>query len=154
MTNKIVKNEQWSMKQLISKIDNKDITKPKFQRKKKWSIFQEKPNIPNEKAYIQFLYDTGNSVHPITFGQESNSGRITYSNIDGNNRINTIKHFMDKPFEIFIEYLEDLKTYIDSVQLNPDEKRLLKKIFNELSYNEIMKFKYNKYFIHNGHKEF
>ena len=35
MTDKRIKNEQWSVKQLISKIDNKEITKPQFQRKKK-----------------------------------------------------------------------------------------------------------------------
>ena len=35
MTDKRIKNEQWSVKQLIAKLDNREITKPKFQRKKK-----------------------------------------------------------------------------------------------------------------------
>ena len=152
MSDKRIKNEQWSVKQLISKIDNKDIIKPKFQRKKKWDTLPKK-DTPNDKAYIEFLYDTENSVHAITFGQESNQKGIIYSNIDGNNRINAIKHFMDQPFEIFSEHLDDLKRYIDTICLTIDEKELLKKIFESMSYNEIIKFRYNKYFIEKGYKE-
>jgi hypothetical protein len=153
MTDKRIKNEQWSVKELISKIDNNEITKPKFQRKKKWDTFPKKDSTPNEKAYIKFLYDTENSVHAITFGQESNSQRIIYSNIDGNNRINAIKHFMDRPFEIFGEYLDYLKSYIDTLKLPDEYNNLLKKIFDQLSYNQIIKFKYNKYFRDNGYEE-
>ena len=82
MPDKRIKNEQWTVKVLISKIKNKEITKPKFQRKKKWDIQPKKENIPNEQAYIKFLYDTENSVHAITFGQETNSKGISFSNID------------------------------------------------------------------------
>jgi hypothetical protein len=149
MTDKTIKNEQWSVKQLITKIDNRELIKPKFQRKKKWDTLPKKNSSPNDYAYIKFLYDTENSVHAITFGQESNSKSIFYSNIDGNNRINAIKHFMDRPFEIFSEYLTDLKVYIDTLDLQDEDKNLLKKIFDELSYNQIMNFKYNKYFIEN-----
>ena len=42
MSNKRIKNEQWYVNELISKINNKDIIKPKFQRKKKWDILQKK----------------------------------------------------------------------------------------------------------------
>ena len=149
MTDKIIKNEQWFVKQLIAKIDNREIIKPKFQRKKKWDTLPKKKSSPNDYAYIKFLYDTENSVHAITFGQESNSNRIFYSNIDGNNRINAIKHFMDRPFEIFSGYLTDLKVYIDKLDLQDEDIILLKKIFDELSYNQIMNFKYHKYFIEN-----
>ena len=97
MTDKRIKNEQWCIKELIAKINNQEISKPKFQRKRKWDILPKNDNNPNEKAYIQFLFDTENSVHAITFGQETN---LSLSNIDGNNRINAIKHFMDKPFEV------------------------------------------------------
>ena len=149
MTDKRIKNEQWSVKQLIAKLDNREITKPKFQRKKKWDTLPKQNSSPNDYAYIQFLYDTENSVHAITFGQESNSKCVFYSNIDGNNRINAIKNFMDRPFEIFSEYLTDLKVYIDTLDLQHEDKNKLKKIFDELTYNEIMNFKYNKYFIEN-----
>lgn len=139
MTNKRIKNEQWSVKQLISKIDNKEITKPKFQRKKKWDSLPKKNSSPNDYAYIKFLYDTENSVHAITFGQESNSQRIFYSNIDGNNRINAIKHFMDKPFEIFGEYLDNLFKIFDDI--NSKNILKIKEIFKSLSYNQIIKMK-------------
>mgnify|MGYP006137424865 CR=1 FL=1 len=59
MTDKRIKNEQWSVKQLMSKIDNKDITKPKFQRKKKWDTLPKKNISPNDYAYIKFLYEIG-----------------------------------------------------------------------------------------------
>ena len=150
MTDKRIKNEQWSVKQLIAKVDSGEIIKPKFQRKQKWDKLPKKISSPNDYAYIKFLFDTENSVHAITFGQESNSKSIFYSNIDGNNRINAIKNFMNKPFEIFREYLTDLKEYIDKLDLIYENKFLLKKIFDKLTYNEIMNFKYNKYFIENN----
>ena len=153
MTDKRVITDQWSPRQLMAKIYNKEIIKPKFQRKKKWDTLPKKNNSPNEYAYIKFLYETENSVHAITFGQESKSNKVYYSNIDGNNRINAIKHFMDRPFEIFSEHLNDLKEYIDKVDLEHKDKMLLKKIFDELSYNEIMNFKYNKYFNDNKLEE-
>ena len=139
MTDKRIKNEQWSVKQLMSKIDNKDITKPKFQRKKKWDTLPKKNISPNDYAYIKFLYDTENSVHAITFGQESNSKGIIYSNIDGNNRINAIKHFMDRPFEIFSEYLTDLFKIFDGI--NSENILKIKDIFKSLSYKQIIKMK-------------
>jgi hypothetical protein len=139
MTDKRIKNEQWSIKHLISKIDNKDITKPKFQRKKKWNIHPKKKDFPNVYDYIKFLYNTENSVHPITFGQESTTQGIFYSNIDGNNRINAIKYFMDKPFDIFYEYLDDLFKIFDNI--NSENNSEIKEIFKSLSYDEIIKMK-------------
>jgi hypothetical protein len=152
MTSKIIKNEQWNVKQLITKINNQEISKPKFQRKRKWDILPKNDNIPNEKAYIQFLYDTENSVHAITFGQETNSRNI-YSNIDGNNRINAIKHFIDKPFEIFNDYLDNLINEIQKINLNQEDKETLINIFSNLSYEEIMNFKYNLFFNKNGYSD-
>ena len=57
MTGKRIKNEQWSVKQLMAKVDNKEITKPKFQGKKKWDTHPKKNSSPNDYAYIKFLYD-------------------------------------------------------------------------------------------------
>jgi hypothetical protein len=156
MTDKRIKNEQWTVKDLISKINNDEISKPKYQRKQKWDIHPKlNKNNPNDYAFIKFLYDTENSVHAITFGQETKSNKIYYSNIDGNNRLNAIKHFMDKPFEIFNTNLDNLFELIDdlnqseqdneSLLITLDDKNLLKKNFREISYHEIMNFKYNKF---------
>jgi hypothetical protein len=153
MTDKRIKNEQWSVKELINKITEKEISKPKFQRKRKWDIHPINENNANEKAYIQFLYDTENSVHAITFGQETISNKICFSNIDGNNRINAIKHFIDKPFEIFKEYLDNLNILVNAIDLSQEDKDKLFDIFRKLSYTDIMNFKYNLFFNKNGHDE-
>ena len=68
MTGKLVENKQWLVCELKTRIDNNEIEKPKFQRKKKWDIKPKKNNSPNESAYIEFLYKTLNTVNVITFG--------------------------------------------------------------------------------------
>ena len=52
MTNKEFKNEQWTIHNLIGKIVNKEIIKPKFQRKKKLDELPKKENTTTEKKYI------------------------------------------------------------------------------------------------------
>jgi Fe-S cluster biosynthesis and repair protein YggX len=155
---KKIRIEQWTVKELIHKIDNNEISKPRFQRKKKWDKHPKnrddsKPPNPNEREYIEFLYETENSVHPITFGQESTPLKIRFSNIDGNNRINALKYFVVKPFKIFPEYLKDIEALINSLHLSEEDKETLKDIFKNLSYNEIINFKYKSYFIENGHAD-
>ena len=140
-----LKNEQWYVKDLISKIDNNDIKKPQYQRKKKWDVIPKKENNPNEKSYIEFLFKKKNSVHAITFGQETIDNKLIYSNIDGNNRINAIHHFLKKPFEIFGEYLVDLNNIVDNSK--SDYKDDIKNIFNSLSYTDFINIKrLNRFF--------
>ena len=109
-TTKSITNEQWYVKKLAEKIQRHEIHKPKFQRRRKWKIFpdERKDMIPSEKKYIEFLYESRNSVHAITFGIFNN----VLSNIDGNNRINAIMHFLEKPFEIFPERIYDLENFL------------------------------------------
>jgi len=142
MTNKIIKNEQWYIKNLISKINNNEIYKPKYQRKRKWDTLPKKENIPNEKNYIEFLFETHNSVHPITFGVYDGK----YSNIDGNNRINSIVHFLNKPFELFSEYLIEINNFIDNIFEDKNIIDEIKNIFLSINYSDLMTFRYNKYF--------
>jgi len=132
---KEIKNEQWNVSSLIEKIENKQITKPKFQRKKKWEI-KPKKNCPNEFEYIEFLYKTKHSVHAITFADKGNN---TFSNIDGNNRINAIKHYMDKPFDIFDKYLDDLFDILKDINSTKIEE--IKNFFKSLSYKEFTNIK-------------
>jgi len=144
---KLVKNDQWYVKTLINKIDNFEIIKPKFQRKKKWDILPKKDNTPNEKSYIEFLFEVKNSVHAITFGQNMELNKLIYTNIDGNNRLNAIKHFIDKPFDIFPEYLSDLFNFIDEIIiLEENDKKILKDIFKNISYINIIEMRFHKYF--------
>jgi len=105
MTDKVIKNESWYVKNLFAKVNNSEIYKPKYQRKRKWDQIPKKQNVPSEKKYIEFLYDTYNSVHAITFGLDG----VKLSNIDGNNRINAIMHFLDQPLTLFPEKMFELK---------------------------------------------
>lgn len=140
---KMIKNEQWTVKQLISMIKSGNIIKPKYQRKKKWDVLPKKDKVPNEKDYILFLYETNNSVHAITFGENSDK---TYTNIDGNNRINALCHFLERPFELFPEHLQEINQLIDSKIGEKEIATKVKQIFADISYNALMKFKYNIYF--------
>ena len=140
---KSIKNEQWTVKHLISLIVAGVIVKPKYQRKKKWDVLPKKDKVPNERNYILFLYETNNSVHAITFGENADK---TYTNIDGNNRINAIHHFLDKPFDLFPEYLQDINALIDIKLQDNEVNSVVKGIFANISYNSLMKFKYNSYF--------
>lgn len=155
MTEKHIKNEPWTVKHLISKINNQEIIKPKFQRKKKWDRehISGKESTPNEYSYINFLYETKNSVHPITLGLQSNEKGVFYTNIDGNNRINAINHFIEKPFEIFNDLLKDLNKFIDNSCPECNDHTLLKNIFCKLSYDDIINFRYNHYFNDNGYQD-
>ena len=144
----MIKNENWYVKNLASKILNGEIYKPKYQRKRKWDLLPKKENVPSEKKYIEFLFDTYNSVHAITFGQDGDK----LSNIDGNNRINAIIHFLNEPFILFPERLTDLNIFL-SEKINHEVAVEVEKIMKKIKYEDLMLFKYNKYFIEKGFKE-
>jgi len=140
---KKIDTQKWSINDLIIKHDKKEILKPKFQRKQKWLKLPDntKETIPNERKYIEFLYEYKHGVHPIIFGKINN----LYYNIDGNNRINAVCEFLLNPYELFPEYYEDLFKFIN------DEKNeikfevaneLINNYFKKLNYNGIMNFKY------------
>jgi len=145
---KNIKNEQWYVKQLEAKVKNNEIIKPKYQRKRKWDILPKKENTPSEKNYIKFLFNTQNGVHAITFGQPADK----LENIDGNNRINAILHFLDEPFCIFPENLSEIFSYIKTV-ITSNSLSKIKEIISKMTYDELMSFKYNKYFIEKGYAE-
>lgn len=140
---KRIKNEQWSVIELLEKIQNNQIKKPKFQRKKKWTIDKQKASIPNEKEYISFLIRNLNSVHPITVGKENDN---TLSNIDGNNRINAFIHYLKAPFEIFPEKLEEINKFIDSLTIVDFPKEELKRIISQITYPDLMDYQLRNYF--------
>jgi len=67
---KMIKNEQWQASDLFHKIKNNEIRNPKFQRNRKWRVLEANGNTknPSEDRYIEFLIETGNSVHAISVG--------------------------------------------------------------------------------------
>jgi len=151
MTEKHIKNEQWFINILISKINNNEIGKVfSYLRPLKWDIQPTKEKAPSMRRFIEFLYKTRNSVNAITFGCIDGN----YSNIDGNNRINAICRFMSEPFIIFPEYLVEINDFIDNNFENIDTRHKLKSIFAFLDYSTVITFKYNKFFKENGETEF
>ena len=144
MTDKRIKNDQWEVRHLYTMIMNGEINKPKVQRKKRWLPLPKakNPHAANEKNYIIFLFSTLNSVHAITFGQIDGK----FSNIDGNNRINAIMHFLIEPFSLFPENLKDIYFFIDNNIKEIDANHKIKNIIGKFSYNSLMTFHYVKYF--------
>lgn len=150
---KMIKNEQWQASDLFDKIKNNEIRNPKFQRKRKWCVLEANGNTknPSEDRYIEFLIETGNSVHAISVG----CSKGVYINIDGNNRINAIVHFLEKPFDIFPQHLLELSKFV--VQTFSSDANLVTKInntFNSLSYIELMEWKAKHYFKSRDESEF
>jgi hypothetical protein len=45
----MIKNEHWTVSDLAAKVKNNEIRKPKFQRKRKWDLFEKKENVPSER---------------------------------------------------------------------------------------------------------
>ena len=95
-------------------------------------------------------------MHPITFGLSLGK----YTNIDGNNRINAIIHFINSPFDLYPEYFVPIDEFINAITseipAQLDKKNIgikLRDIFINLTYLHIMDFKYNKYFITTGESE-
>jgi len=76
-----------------------------------------------------------------------------YTNIDGNNRINAICHFIDKPFELFEEYLDEIYSFIDTHITDITFNEKIKKIFKLISYSDIMNLRFNMYFNDIGEHE-
>ena len=145
MAEKIIRNEQWLIRTLMNKITTGDITKPKYQRKKKWDVLRrnkQNDTCPNEQDYINFLFKTHNSVHAITFGENRSN---LLENIDGNNRINAICHFMKTPFELFSDYLKELFDIIESLKVPTDIEVEVKEYFKSMSYTDIMDMKIYKF---------
>jgi len=148
MTDKTIKHENWYVKVLASKVLNGEIYKPKFQRKRKWDSFPKNNKVPNEREYIEYLFGTYNSVDAITFGTYNDK----LSNIDGNNRINAIMRFLKVPFMLFPEKIDDLKKFIEE-KINHDVANQVEQIIKEMTYDELMQFRYSKFFIDKGFEE-
>ena len=147
-----VKNESLYVQELLQLISEKKIIKPKFQRKKKWDTLPNKKNQANEQDFIEFLYQTQNSVHSITLGQKVQDGGYYYTNIDGNNRLNAIYHFMDRPFEIFPDYIIEILTFIETT-FSDDKKERIKELFKTITYTNFINLKFRSYFNELGEED-
>jgi hypothetical protein len=146
MTSKMIENKSWTVCELLEKIKNHEITKPKYQRKKKWRLLPDKKrdNVPNSRDYIDFLFKNHNSVHAISIADD-NEGK--FSNIDGNNRLYTLASFDKRPFDIYPDYLEEINVVINKLfENNKDAQEKVRHFFSTMSYFDIIHFKYHSKF--------
>jgi len=134
--NLIIENKQWSVKDLIKNVKLNKIIKPKFQRKQRWNVIPikyKKKSPPSYNEYIKFLYRTKNSVDVISFGTIIINNEQLFINVDGNNRINAIIKFIQKPLmvlnDVFSDQIKILNEHIDN------------DIINNISYDEICNFR-------------
>lgn len=93
-------NENWTLQDLSTALqdmnkDNKKIVVPMFQRGKRWSKSQE-------KAFIDSLIK-GYPVGTMLFYETFEDNKRTYILIDGLQRGNSIKKFMNNPTEFFFD---------------------------------------------------
>tara|TARA_B110000285_G_C15120945_1_gene617123 strand:+ start:1027 stop:2787 length:1761 start_codon:yes stop_codon:yes gene_type:complete len=124
---KYVETKTIAVQDVMSKIDDKCLKKPIFQRPKKWKL-ETNDTVASIQAYITFLEHTKNGVNVISC--YTHDGILWY-NIDGNNRLNATSYYMKSPFKVFPKRLEPL------VQVLCDYSDVVK-IFEDISYNGFM----------------
>lgn len=150
---KNIETKTISVAELKSDIDNKKLSKPGFQRKAKWEkLPRENTKVPNKKDYISFLNKTEHSGDLIHIAILPNNTEAC--NIDGNNRITSILGYMNKPFDLFPEYLSDIDKWINNLNFIIDKtdnennenklKEILINFFQNLTYYECKYFDYKK----------
>ena len=138
--NKEIRNEIWSVNELVEKINNNKILVPKYQRTRKWTYTKNSLNLPNLKEYIEFLYKTKNSSDFVKF--KYNNTDDTFHVFDGNNRCFAIKTFVNNPYTLFNEYYDDLEEYLLENEIN----NIVFDNIKELKYTELLEFNYRKFF--------
>lgn len=138
-----IKNDTWTLNTLLKNL--KRIKKPKFQRDKKWTI---RPSNKNKKAnyeeFLKFLVCNKNSVAAISLGTYYENNQEYYVAIDGNNRINAVIHFLQKPYDLFPYYYDEFFSYIKNIDENKLSALSKEKIINNiknLDYQSISSFR-------------
>lgn len=103
---------------------NKNLVKARMQRKKRWLDFAPTKggHKTNNKDFIDFIIKTGHIVNPFLFVEKIDSNRKMNIIIDGNNRINAIIHFIEKPLHYYNklipqEFTDDMKRCLGNMSL-------------------------------------
>ena len=143
------KAETMDVCHIINIWKEKRMHKDKYQRKKKW-LSQPDPSKkqPNDREFILFLKLRGNTCSPIFLGTTIDGGLVIYHNVDGNNRMNAIINFLETPFTVFPEFLDNITKFIDKILIDedPDIRKKIKAIFKNMDVNTLEKFDFRRYF--------
>lgn len=118
--------KHWNISTFLSLYREGCLRKPRIQRKKKWTLEEE-------KCYINFLRRHKSSVMPFLVNEKILGSEKIYQVFDGNNRSNAILNFIEKPLLYIseflpVEYPEAIKTVLQNLSL---EKLLKYRYFSK-----------------------
>ena len=123
-----VKTERWTVDVFQLKFTEGRLRKPRIQRKKRWDETMV-------HDYIEFITRHQNTCLPFFVNEIDMHARLIYMLFDGNNRVNAILDFLNRPLSVMREFipseLEGLRSILETVSL----AKLTHK-----SYNSITKF--------------
>lgn len=129
---------------IIGYVKSNKLGKVKIQRKLKWSE-------PSIKSFIQFLNKTGFFIMPIVINVRTILDEVKFCVIDGNNRINAIVRFSQKPFFYFPEIIDSA---FSQYSIDCFDNRFVAKL-REVSYETISKSgSYSQFCRNNGLADF
>jgi len=140
---KSINTISWNVRVLATRVNNKQVTKIKSQRKRQWLILPNPRNskTPSIRAYIDNLRKYGNSGMPVTIARMYFD---QYLNIDGNNRIYSIIFYVSNPFKVYPEHFTTLKNFIEATY-DPEVHEMMLDKMASLSLDGIDKFRHNKF---------
>lgn len=93
-----------TVEQIYRYYNDKSIVKIRMQRKIRWVDFDKSSKKANNYDFIQFMLKTKNTVNPLLLLERIVNNKKCMFVIDGNNRLNAIISFLNRPF-YYLEHL-------------------------------------------------
>ena len=127
----------WSISEFVNySLKERQIIKPRMQRKKRWVD-------DDNKQYILFLLKWKKSVMPFLLNEKIIDSRRIYYLFDGNNRANAILDFILKPLSIINDIIPPsldpiIKKYLQEIPLETlvKPRYTLSKLYRDLPKND------------------
>ncbi len=145
MTTSRCETKTFTMSQLLEKFSAGEISKPKIQRSACWEYHhhEEKTNCQD---FIKFIVENKNLINPLIFVEREYDNKSRLFTIDGNNRINAIVKFMQRPFDMFPELIDECfnehsKKFIKEKSMEEIMRRAVSELFTD---KKLLESNYNK----------
>ena len=140
------------------------LIKPRFQRRKRWlekDTFNK--GVTNNYDFIKFLIKSRVNVIPVLLMKNIDNNKETYSVFDGNNRINAIIDYINRPLYYFDSLIDkEFPEYIRNALLSSPLIKLVSSesihfdnfcienglCSNEVEYHDLGLSKFSKKYIH------
>ena len=125
---------EYTVKHIISMVNEKKITKPEFQRLIVWTNHPEKEGKSSFREFISFLMKAPQSCQIVTVIRNKDG---SFKLIDGSNRINAILIHEKSPFLLFPELIEPLIHIINyELHISNTQKERMVNEFKKMSHSE------------------